>query len=71
MLNNLAASSVLLPLMTGSTYYISAPLAQWLFIATLILLTLTPLFRRWLVLLPLGRVAGSLGLSCPAPVSGY
>ena len=65
MLNNLAASSVLLPLMTGSTYYISAPLAQWLFIATLILLTLTPLFRRWLVLLPLGGVAGSLGLSLP------
>ncbi|HHT7472417.1 TPA: Fe(3+)-hydroxamate ABC transporter permease FhuB [Raoultella planticola] len=65
MLNNLAASSVLLPLMTGSTYYISTPLAQWLFIATLILLTLTSLFRRWLVLLPLGGVAGSLGLSLP------
>ncbi|MEF3089595.1 iron chelate uptake ABC transporter family permease subunit [Raoultella sp. Txe2.2] len=65
MLNNLAASSILLPLMTGSTYYISAPLAQVLFIATLILLALTPLFRRWLVLLPLGSVAGSLGVSLP------
>lgn len=65
MLNNLAASAVLLPLMTGSTYYISAPLAQVLFIATLILLALTPLFRRWLVLLPLGSVAGSLGVSLP------
>ena len=65
MLNNLAASSILLPLMTGSTYYISAPLAQVLFIATLILLALMPLFRRWLVLLPLGGVAGSLGVSLP------
>ncbi|TCQ72836.1 iron complex transport system permease protein [Raoultella ornithinolytica] len=65
MLNNLAASAVLLPLMTGSTYYISAPLAQVLFIATLILLALAPLFRRWLVLLPLGGVAGSLGVSLP------
>lgn len=65
MLNNLAASAVLLPLMTGSTYYISAPLAQVLFIATLLLLALAPLFRRWLVLLPLGGVAGSLGVSLP------
>lgn len=65
MLNNLAASSVLLPLMTGSTYYISAPLAQVLFISTLILLALTPLLRRWLTLLPLGGVAGSLGVSLP------
>ncbi|MFK3706247.1 iron complex transport system permease protein [Raoultella sp. BIGb0138] len=65
MLNNLAASSVLLPLMTGSTYYISAPLAQALFIATLLLLALTPLLRRWLTLLPLGGVAGSLGVSLP------
>ena len=51
--------------MTGSTYYISAPLAQVLFFATLILLALAPLFRRWLVLLPLGGVAGSLGVSLP------
>lgn len=46
MLNNLSASAVLLPLMTGSTYYISASLAQVLFIATLVLLAITPLFRR-------------------------
>ncbi|MEW5560843.1 Fe(3+)-hydroxamate ABC transporter permease FhuB [Enterobacter asburiae] len=65
MLNNLAASSILLPLMTGSTYYISAPLAQALFVSTLVLLALTPLLRRWLTLLPLGGVAGSLGLSLP------
>ncbi|HHG8773422.1 TPA: Fe(3+)-hydroxamate ABC transporter permease FhuB [Raoultella planticola] len=65
MLNNLSASAVLLPLMTGSTYYISAPLAQALFIATLVLLALTPLLRRWLTLLPLGGVAGSLGVSLP------
>jgi iron complex transport system permease protein len=39
-------------------------------IATLILLTLTPLFRRWLVLLPLGGVAGSLGLPAPRPFRG-
>ena len=65
MLNNLAASAVLLPLMTGSTYYISATLAQLLFIATLLLLALMPLFRRWLVLLPLGGVAASLGLALP------
>lgn len=65
MLNNLSASAVLLPLMTGSTYYISASLAQVLFIATLVLLVITPLFRRWLVLLPMGSVAGSLGVSLP------
>ena len=65
MLNNLSASAVLLPLMTGSTYYISASLAQVLFIATLVLLAITPLFRRWLVLLPMGSVAGSLGVSLP------
>ncbi|MFU0889287.1 Fe(3+)-hydroxamate ABC transporter permease FhuB [Kluyvera sichuanensis] len=65
MLNNLSASAVLLPLMTGSTYYISASLAQVLFVATLVLLVITPLFRRWLVLLPMGRVAGSLGVSLP------
>ena len=65
MLNNLSASAVLLPLMTGSTYYISASLAQVLFIATLVLLAITPLFRRWLVLLPMGSVAGSLGISLP------
>lgn len=65
MLNNLSASAVLLPLMTGSTYYISASLAQVLFVATLVLLVITPLFRRWLVLLPMGSVAGSLGVSLP------
>lgn len=65
MLNNLSASAVLLPLMTGSTYYISASLAQVLFIATLVLLVITPLFRRWLVLLPMDSVAGSLGVSLP------
>lgn len=65
MLNNLSASAILLPLMTGSTYYINASLAQTLFFATLALLALTPLFRRWLVLLPLGGVAGSLGVALP------
>ncbi len=65
MLNNLAASAVLLPLMTGSTYYVGASLAQGVFVITLVLLALMPLFRRWLVLLPMGNVAGALGVPVP------
>ncbi|ARD60743.1 fecCD transport family protein [Kosakonia radicincitans DSM 16656] len=65
MLNNLTASAMLLPLMTGSTYYISAPLAEILFASTLLLLAVVPLFRRWLLLLPMGSIAGSLGVSLP------
>ncbi|AWQ48668.1 Ferric hydroxamate ABC transporter [Klebsiella oxytoca] len=65
MINNLTASAVLLPLMTGSTYYIGASLAQGVFFVTLVILALVPLFRRWLVLLPMGNVAGSLGVALP------
>lgn len=65
MLNNLSASAMLLPLMTGSTYFISAPLANVVFFATLLLLALLPLLRRWLVLLPMGSIAASLGVSLP------
>ncbi|HIE1453545.1 Fe(3+)-hydroxamate ABC transporter permease FhuB [Serratia marcescens] len=65
MLNNLAASAVLLPLMTGSTYYVGASLAEGVFVITLVLLALMPLFRRWLVLLPMGNVAGALGVPLP------
>ncbi|QKJ85041.1 iron complex transport system permease protein [Paramixta manurensis] len=62
MLNNPAASSMLMQLMTGSTYYITTPVALALFIVSLLLLACTPLLRRWLILLPLGSVSGSLGV---------
>jgi len=63
MLNNRAASSMLLQLMTGSTYYVSPGVAIGVFLAMLLLLGVSPLCQRWLVLLPLGSVSGSLGLN--------
>lgn len=65
MLNNQAASAMLLQLMTGSTYYVNEGIAIGLFFAMLVLLAITPVFKRWLLLLPLGAVSGSLGVNVP------
>lgn len=63
MLNNRQASSMLLQLMTGSTYYVNNGIAIGVFFAMLVLLALSPLCKRWLLLLPLGQVSGSLGVN--------
>lgn len=65
MLHHLESSAKLLPLMSGTTYYVNAPIAGVLLVVTLVLLAIAPLFRRWLVLLPMGGVAASLGLGVP------
>lgn len=63
MLNNRQASSMLLQLMTGSTYYVNNGIAIGVFFAMLLLLAVSPLCKRWLLLLPLGQVSGSLGVN--------
>lgn len=63
MLNNRQASSMLLQLMTGSTYYVNNGSAIGVFFAMLLLLAVSPLCKRWLLLLPLGQVSGSLGVN--------
>ncbi|AIR60951.1 fecCD transport family protein [Cedecea neteri] len=63
MLNSRQASSMLLQLMTGSTYYVNNGIAIGVFFAMLLLLAVSPLCKRWLLLLPLGQVSGSLGVN--------
>ncbi len=65
MLNNLESSAKLLPLMSGSTWYVNASIAGLLLAATLVLLAITPFFHRWLLLLPMTGVAASLGVAVP------
>lgn len=63
MSNNGMAAAMLRQLMTGSTYYVSATAAGIALVLALLLLALTPLFRRALLLLPLHTVSPSLGLN--------
>ena len=63
MLNNQQASAMLLQLMTGSTYYVNNGIAIGVFFAMLLLLAISPLCKRWLLLLPLGPISGSLGVN--------
>lgn len=65
MLNNIKVSGLLLPLMTGNTYNVSDVMARTAFGVALVMLALVPLFCRWLRLLPMGSVAGSLGVAVP------
>ena len=57
------AGAMLRQLMTGSTYYVSTPIAVIAFSLAVILLALTPLLRRALLLLPLNQIPPSLGLN--------
>lgn len=61
--NNGMAAAMLRQLMTGSTYYVSTPIAAIAFSLALVLLAITPLLRRALVLLPLHQIPSSLGLN--------
>ena len=61
--NNGMAAAMLRQLMTGSTYYVSTPIAVIAFSLAVILLALTPLLRRALLLLPLNQIPPSLGLN--------
>ncbi len=61
--NNGIAAAMLRQLMTGSTYYVSTPIATLAFVLALLLLALTPLLRRALLLLPLHNISPSLGLN--------
>ena len=63
MTNNSRATSLLLQLMTGSTYYVSSSMAYIAAAAALILLALAPLLYRWLEVLPLRETAPSLGVN--------
>ncbi|WAH62117.1 iron chelate uptake ABC transporter family permease subunit (plasmid) [Pseudomonas silvicola] len=59
--NNGMAAAMLRQLMTGSTYYVSTPIAVIAFTLALLLLALTPLLRRAMLLLSLHP--SSLGLN--------
>lgn len=61
--NNGMAAAMLRQLMTGSTYYVSTPIAVIAFTLALLLLALTPLLRRAMLLLPLQGIPSSLGLN--------
>jgi iron complex transport system permease protein len=62
MTNNGMAANMLRQLMTGSTYYVTTPMAAAALALALLLLLFTPLVRRYLLLLPLESVPHSLGL---------
>ncbi len=62
MANNGLAGNMLRQLMTGSTYYVSTIAAVAAMLLGVLLLSMTPLVRRYLLLLPLNEVASSLGL---------
>ncbi|WP_128598990.1 iron chelate uptake ABC transporter family permease subunit [Pantoea rodasii] len=61
--NNGMPAAMLRQLMTGSTYYVSTPIAVVAFTLALLLLALTPLLRRAMLLLPLQGIPSSLGLN--------
>ncbi|PKE31440.1 Fe(3+)-hydroxamate ABC transporter permease FhuB [Rahnella sp. AA] len=70
MSNNGIAANMLRQLMTGSTYYVTTPMAAAGLLLAVFLLALTPLLRRHLQLLPLESVPFSLGMRVPRARSG-
>ncbi|MDR0219642.1 MAG: Fe(3+)-hydroxamate ABC transporter permease FhuB [Enterobacteriaceae bacterium] len=57
-------SGLLLAWLSGSTYSVEPTQALFTFLAAFILIALTPLFRRWLTVLPLGSIsAQAVGVS--------